>query len=434
LLKELMLSRRPILHLCTSGLVCALVAVLAPGASASGDQYTSVLWGMRKIRAETAWNKGTGRGVTVAVIDSGVDPTHEDLRANIVPGYDFVDNDADPHDEDGHGTHVAGIVAAVANNRVGVAGVAPNAKIMPVRVLDADGSGSLSDIEAGVHWAVAHGAQVVNLSLGADVIVEFLSGGSLTDAVNDAWSKGVIPVVSAGNEGLFRSELRRAKALVVTATTPDDRQAPYATGVGFAQWGIAAPGGTDAGGEKSMILSTYWDAQGRRYAYLMGTSMAAPHVAGAAAILRGMGLSPQETVDRLLATAKDLGARGRDSAFGAGRLDVAAATLNQAGTEAEPGRPGSSEAGESATGAPGESASGTRGAPGRVPAARSGAKVAPSDPPTTPVKTPRPAPTAKAILQDGPGLLRLVLAGAGVLTAGTLVALGLRLRRARTPS
>ena len=406
-------------YLTSACLACALVAVLTPAASAvTGDQFEDALWGMRKIHAEGAWSAGTGKGVTVAIVDSGVDPNHEDLRANIVQGWDFVDKDGDPRDEEGHGTHVAGIVAAVAHNHLGVSGVAPDAKIMPVRVLDSDGAGSIDDIEAGVHWAVDHGAKVVNLSLGAEVLVEFLSGGTLTDAVDYAWSKGAVSVISAGNDGLFRAELRKAKAIIVTATTPDDRQASYATGVGFAQWGMAAPGGTDDGGEKNMILSTFWEKDGRRrYAYQMGTSMAAPHVAGAAAILRGMGLSPQQTVDRLLSTAKDLGGSGRDSTFGSGRLDVEAATRGGPGTTGEPGKPGSSAVGSSATGRPGSSAGGSRGAPGRLPVPVEKTTSSPSAAPTTARETGTATAEAKKD-ENGIGLLLpLVLGGLAAAVA-----------------
>lgn len=420
------MKRRTLL---TTGLVLALLGVLAPQADASGDQYADALWGIRKVRAEAAWNAGTGHGVTIAVVDSGVDPMHEDLHANIVPGYDFVDNDADPSDAAGHGTHVAGIAAAVANNGVGVAGVAPNAKIMPVRVLDEEGSGSLSRIEQGVRWAVDHGADVVNLSLSSDFITEFLTGGTLTDAVNYAWSRGVVAVISAGNEGLFRSELQRAKAIVVTATTPDDRKASYATGVGFAPWGMAAPGGTSDGGERNMIFSTWWSGDGKKYAYAMGTSMATPHVAGAAALLRSMGLTPQQTVNRLLNTAKDLGGRGNDSTYGHGRLDVARAT--QVGAEGESGRDGSSAEGSSATGAPGSNAGGRRGASGERAVVRR--SVTTSTPTVVPSPSRSAAPTrtpSAEIADDGVGALPWILGGVGAVAAAGAAYLYLRLRRA----
>lgn len=399
----------------------ALAGAAPQAAAAPRDEFAPTLWGLKKVRAETAWAKGAGEGVVVAVVDSGVDPTHEDLRGNVIAGRDFVDDDNDPRDESGHGTHVAGIVAAVANNGVGVAGVAPKAKIMPVRVLNADGAGTQSDIEAGVRWAVANGADVVNLSLSADVLIEFVSGGTLTNAVNHAWANGVVPVISAGNEQFFRSELRGARAIVVTATTPSDTRAPYATSVGFADWGMAAPGGTSQGGEQNMILSTFWDPQGRRYAYQQGTSMAAPHVAGAAAILRGMGLSAQQTVDRLLSTAVDIGAQGRDSVFGHGRLDVAAAAAQgPQGSEGEPGEGGSSAEGSSATGRPGQDASGTRGAPGEVPARPRSAASTPSPSPSpTPTRRPSPAVTPEADDEEdsGAGLVVALALGATVLAA-----------------
>src|ERR671922_254442 len=116
-----MLMRTRIWHPLAAVVVCALLAVVAPTASAATDQFADSLWGMQKIRARAAWAAGTGKGVTVAIIDSGVDPNHEDLAKNIVGGYDVVDKDFDPRDEEGHGTHVAGIVAAVANNGLGVA-------------------------------------------------------------------------------------------------------------------------------------------------------------------------------------------------------------------------------------------------------------------------------------------------------------------------
>lgn len=308
------------------GVCAALCAVFcAPGASSSNDSYWSQLWGIRKVGADRAWSVGTGHGTTIAVVDTGVDMTHPDLKANIVPGHDFVDNDNDPSDGFGHGTHVAGTAAAVANNGLGVAGVAPGAKIMPVRVLGTDGSGSDTDVDTGIRWAADHHATVINLSLGDGVVVEDVSGGSMSSACNYAWSKGSICVVAAGNDTFFRTDYSGANAIIVTATGPDNAKASYATGVGLAKWGISAPGGTTTNGTTSEILSTYWSSKGASYAYAMGTSMATPHVSGAVAILRGLGLSPQETVDRLMSTATDIGSSGNDLTYGHGLLNVAAA-------------------------------------------------------------------------------------------------------------
>jgi len=281
-------------------------------------------WGMKKIGAPAAWSNGlTGAGITIGVVDSGVDLVHEDLAAKIVPGTDLVEPGTSPQDDFGHGTHVAGIAAAITGNGRGVTGVAPDAAILPVKVLDNQGRGA-ANIDEGIRWAVDHGAHVVNVSIGD--LLEPISGPPFTEAIRYAWSKDVICVVSAGNSFIFNSASSDEPALVVSATTPDDTLAAYSNGVGGAAWGIAAPGGAGETNEADDILSTYWvGGRSNQYAYLSGTSMAAPHVAGAAALLRAAGLTPQQTVDRLLATAKDLGPPGRDSNFGAGRLDVAKA-------------------------------------------------------------------------------------------------------------
>ena len=314
---------RPLLVLV---LIAPITAAFAPHAAASADTYTARQWALKRVGAETAWASGRGKGAVIAVIDSGVDMKHEDLEGAFVKGRDFVDDDNDPSDGFGHGTHVAGIAAARANNHIGIAGVAPGAKIMPVRVLDTNGNGTNGDVDAAIRWATDHGADVINLSLSDDVTILDLFGGPLTSALNYAFAKNVVPVIVTGNGGSFRTELKTANALFVTATGPDDRLAYYANAVGFAKWGIAAPGGTDTDGKASMVYSTIWDKQGRtHYGWGMGTSMAAPHVSGAAAILRGMGLSAQQTIDRLMSTAKDLGRAGYDRTYGAGRLDVAAA-------------------------------------------------------------------------------------------------------------
>jgi subtilisin family serine protease len=307
----------------------ACLALAAGVATATGvlagpaaDPGRGSQWALDQIGATT----DGGAGITVAVVDTGVDLGHVDLRDHLVPGIDLVDGDDVPQDANGHGTHVAGIVAASAGNGAGVAGVAPGASIMPVRVLDADGSGTLDDVVAGIRWAVDHGASVLNLSLSEDA--QAVLGPSLSDALRDAWSAGVVPVVAAGNQYVLASGFAEEPAIVVAATTRSDTKPSYSSGVGAARWGMAAPGGEQPVlGEEDAILSTYWvDGERDQYAYDCGTSMAAPHVAGAVAVLLGLGLSPQDAVDRVLATAKDIGQPGRDDVFGAGRLDLAAAS------------------------------------------------------------------------------------------------------------
>ena len=311
-------------------LLAIAAAVAAPRAvvalEANEPSLSSQLWNMQIIGAPTAWQRGiTGKGITIAVVDSGVDASHEDLATNMVAGSDFTSPGTPPDDDNGHGTHVAGIAAAVAGNGRGVAGVAPEARIMPVKVLTRTGAG-VSNIDEAIKWAVDNGAQVVNLSLG-DITDPILPGneGSYLEGIRYAWSKGAICVVASGNTYGLDSSYGDVPAILVAATTRNDQVASYSNRVGRARWAMAAPGG--AGDEPDQVLSTYWfDGEANSYAYNTGTSMAAPHVAGALALLRGAGLSPQEAVERLLATAKDLGPAGRDDDFGWGRLDVAKAT------------------------------------------------------------------------------------------------------------
>ncbi|MEO7836127.1 MAG: S8 family serine peptidase, partial [Acidimicrobiales bacterium] len=293
--------------------VVLLAAPPAP-AGAVTDPRLPEQWGLAVIGAPAAWPVGSGNGVTIAVVDTGADFAHEDLGGKLLPGRNFVDPGKSAQDDQGHGSHVSGIAAAATGNNVGVAGTAPGARILPVKVLDAAGSGSVDSISQGIVWAASNGAQVINLSLGPNAILATLLGSGLEGAVNEAWSKGAVVVIAAGNDFLFSSSYSTVNAIVVTATTRDDRQAGYASGVGAAKWGMSAPGGAGGDNNADNILSTGWRAGvANSYEYLAGTSMATPYVAGAAAVLRGLGLSPQQTVDRLLATAKDLGSAGRDS-------------------------------------------------------------------------------------------------------------------------
>jgi subtilisin family serine protease len=325
----------------------ALMASGAPPAAASADPGFPQQWGLARIGAERAWASGRGEGAVVAVVDSGVDLAHEDLRDRIVGSVSCIGSDGDPaacrgsaQDDDGHGTHVAGIAVATNDNGVGVSGVAPRASLLAVRVLAhecaADGCtarGSGADVAAGIRWAARNGADVINLSLGDTVTTAF--GPDFGGAVEEAWSRGVVVVVAAGNDFALSPLANNSPAIVVAATTRNDARASYSNGssnaIGSAGYGLAAPGGEVGDRPETCtrdplgILSTYWDQGRSTYGCLAGTSMAAPHVAGAAAVLLGLGLSAAQTRDRLLATATDLGAPGRDSTFGSGRLDLARA-------------------------------------------------------------------------------------------------------------
>ncbi|MDP1793709.1 MAG: S8 family serine peptidase [Acidimicrobiales bacterium] len=330
-------------------LAATTVLGFAPPAHAATDPLTTGQWGLDLVKARAAWAVGRGAGVTIAVVDSGTDLAHEDLAANVVAGKSYVSDS--PQDDDGHGTHVSGIAAGVGENGRGISGVAPAAKVMPVKVLTPDG-GNSGDVADGIRFAADSGAAVINLSLGGDVpLVGAFS--SIPDAVRYAWSKGSICVLAAGNNSLPLSDYGNLPAIVVTAVDRQDRQAGYATSIGGAKWGMAAPGGAGNGNAGDDVLSTFWSAgKANSYGTLAGTSMAAPFVSGAAAILRGLGLSPQATVDRLLSSAADIGASGRDGTFGSGRLDVARAVAGRGAPGPTPTTPGAVTTSPARSGSP----------------------------------------------------------------------------------
>jgi len=320
-----------------------LVAGLAlPPAGASNDPGFEKQWNLQKIGAEAAWTRTTGAHVRVGIVDAGVDLTHEDLANRVVASTSCLKSDGDAgkctgsgQDDVGHGTHVAGIIAANRDNGIGVAGVAPDAELVVAKVADAGGGISIEDANAGIHWVVDHGARVVNLSLGDLLFVRTAAFGSkLSEGIEYAWSKGAVPVIASGNSGLFGSgigsqEYGDLDALVVGATGPDDLVATYSSPTGNAKWAIVAPGGAADGEETHKVWSTFWEKdKPNQYAYLAGTSMAAPHVTGAVALLLAQGLSPQQAVQRLLDTADKSVPCGPDSSTCRGRLDVDKATRN----------------------------------------------------------------------------------------------------------
>jgi serine protease len=283
------------------------------------DTRRNEQWGHNRMDIDKLRSLGTGRGITVAVVDTGVDATHPDLSHAVLPGVDLVDSTGDGRtDPNGHGTHVAGIIAAAVNG-VGVEGLAPNVSILPVRVLGRDGSGPDAVIAQGILWAVRNGAQVINLSLGGTDLDPLLA-----DAVDQAISAGVLVVAAAGNSGNSGDTMYPAAhpaVVAVAATGPDDRTAPYSTRGDYVD--IAAPG--------TMILST---SPANSYRFESGTSMAAPFVAAAAAVLLERSLTPSQVVSRLFASAFDTDNEGFDRLSGNGIVDpVAAATTGTPRTD-----------------------------------------------------------------------------------------------------
>src|SRR3954453_21434888 len=157
-------------------LACLLLCLAIPATASAADPLRPQQWGLDMIQADAAHSTSTGSGAVVAVVDTGVLASHEDLQGQLVAGHDFIQDDGTPQDGNGHGTHVSGIIAAAANNGVGIEGVAPGAKVMPIRVLDNDGSGTSEGVAKGIDYAVAHHADVINLSLGADAVGFVLTG------------------------------------------------------------------------------------------------------------------------------------------------------------------------------------------------------------------------------------------------------------------
>jgi subtilisin family serine protease len=305
-------------------LLCALTG--ASAAAAAPDPLRPQQWGLDTIEADAAHATSTGSRAVVAVIDSGVLATHQDLAGRLQQGHDFVQNDATPQDENGHGTHVTGIIAADAGNGVGIEGVAPGATVMPIRVLGANGSGTTANVAKGIDYAVAHGADVINMSLGGDAISTVVgSDPAVVNAVNRAIAAGVVVVAAAGNDSLPYCEqpATQGKMLCVGAIDSRGQRSPYSS-----SGDLVAPGGSGLGGSSEDILSTWNDG---KYMDLAGTSQATPHVAGVAALLVSLGLHGQKVVDRILATVTDAGLPGPDSMYGAGILNARAAVAGLGG-------------------------------------------------------------------------------------------------------
>jgi len=303
------------------------VAAVEPDVAVEAHASPEYPWGVLKIGCEPlhlgtyagATAPNLGAGVKVAVVDSGVDYNHIDLAPAYAGGYDFLNNDADPLDDNGHGTHVSGTIAAQINDAA-VIGVAPQVRLYGLKVLGANGSGSFSAIIAALDWCIANQIQVANFSLGSTTD----PGTTVATAFNNAVAAGVVVVASAGNSGAGVDTVgypgKYPSVIAVGSTTSTNALSSFSsTGPAV---DLAAPG--------SDIYSTL---VGGGVGYMSGTSMASPHVAGAAALviatglgdLNGNGLVNDEVRTILEQTSIDLGTAGRDNSFGYGLIDAKAA-------------------------------------------------------------------------------------------------------------
>ena len=290
-----------------------------PKLKGANDPLYSKQWHLHNINVEGAWDKTKGSGVTVAVIDTGVSKVRDLEETEFVKGYDFVNDRENASDDNGHGTHVAGTIAQATNNSYGVAGVAYEARLMPLKVLSSYGGGTVADIAEAIKFAADNGADVINMSLGG--------GGEsqlMKDAINYAHSKGVVIIAAAGNENENSASYpaRYPNVFAVSALGPDGLKAPYSNyGAGV---DISAPGGSDAG--KVLQATVDMDSKGEEvFLGLQGTSMAAPHVAGVAALVKATGVEePDEIVKVIAESARVIQDDGLNY-YGAGQLNAEAA-------------------------------------------------------------------------------------------------------------
>jgi thermitase len=271
--------------------------------------YLKYQWNLPIIQAEEGWKFSKGNeNVTIAVIDSGVDLDHPDLVHRLIKGYNVIEDNHVPEDDNGHGTHVTGIIASEANNREGVAGITWFNHIMPIKALNSEGYGSSFDVAKGIIWAVDHGARVINLSLG-----NYQPSELLQEAVRYAYDRDVVLISASGNDHSAQPSFPAAypEVLSVGAVNPDGSRAEFSNYGDYLD--VVAPG--------TEIPSTFVH---NRYAALSGTSMAAPHVTALAGLIRSLNpnLTNTEVIDIIRKSTIDLGVPGKDDLFGNGLINV----------------------------------------------------------------------------------------------------------------
>ena len=270
--------------------------------------FSDLSWSLARVSAPDAWSTTTGSSnVTIAILDTGVDGTHEDLISQMVPGWNIYNNNSDTHDVHGHGTAVAGTAAASGNNGVGVASVCWGCRIMPVRISDNYGLATYSDIASGLAWAADHGARVANISYNVT------DSSTVSRSASYFQKKGGVVTVASGNNGTFDNTSDNPYVLTVGAT--DSADSLYSWSNTGNNVDLVAPG---------FVYSTM---VGGGYTVGQGTSVAAPIVAGAAGLLFSLdpSLTPAQVQDILRQTADDLGTPGWDLSYGYGRVNLARA-------------------------------------------------------------------------------------------------------------
>ncbi|MEC0243023.1 S8 family peptidase [Paenibacillus dokdonensis] len=284
--------------------------------------FAKYQWNLPAIETNQGWDLSRGSNdVIVGIVDTGVDIGHPDLQGQLLTGYNVINPDSDPLDDVGHGTHVSGIIGALVNNNEGVAGISWYNKMLPVKALDKSGSGTTYSVAEGIIWAADNGAKVINMSLGNYADSQFLH-----DAVKYAYDRDVVLVAASGNDNTERPGYPAAysEVLAVAATDSNMKRASYSNYGDYID--VAAPG--------TSIASTY---PGNQYAALSGTSMASPHVAAMAALIRSRNpdLTNKQVMDIMRSSTVDLGPKGRDKYYGYGQIDIYKA-LQAAGTTEAP--------------------------------------------------------------------------------------------------